>query len=63
MCRFLTVISVLEGPAGDNVLHQYSVAFHEDQLGHQVDGLTLQLPDLHVHRAQLDSGNFQITLN
>ena len=49
----LTVIPVLQGPAGDDVLHQDGVALHEDQLGHEVDGGPLQLPDLHVHRAQL----------
>ena len=49
----LTVIPVLQGPAGDDVLHQHGVALHEDQLRHQADCLTLQLPDLHVHRAQL----------
>ena len=59
----LTVIPVLQGPAGDDVLHQHGVALHEDQLWHQADGLLLQRPDLHVHRAQLDSDNFQITLN
>ena len=49
----LTGIPELEGPAGDDVLHQHGVALHEDQLGHQADGEPLQLPDLHVHRAQL----------
>ena len=53
----LTVIPVLEGPAGDDVLHQHGVALHEDQLGHQADGGPLQLPDLHVHRAQLSGGS------
>ena len=33
----LTVISVLKGPAGDDVLHQHGVALHEDQLRHEVD--------------------------
>ena len=49
----LTVIPVLQGPAGDDVLHQHGVALHEDQLRHQADRLPLQLSDLHVHRAQL----------
>ena len=44
---------VLQGPAGDDVLHQHGVALHEDQLRHQADRLPLQLSDLHVHRAQL----------
>ena len=49
----LTGIPELEGPAGDDVLHQHGVALHEDQLRHQADRLPLQLSDLHVHRAQL----------
>ena len=49
----LTVIPVLQGPAGDDVLHQHGVALHEDHLRHQADGEPLKLPDLHVHRAQL----------
>ena len=54
MCvRLLTVISVLEGPAGDDVLHQHGVALHEDLLRHQADGRPLQRSDLHVHRTQL----------
>ena len=52
----LTVIPVLQGPAGDDVLHQHGVALHEDSLRHEVDGEPLQLPDLHVHRAQLNNG-------
>ena len=52
----LTVIPVLKGPAGDDVLHQHGVALHEDQLRHKVDGEPLQLPDLHVHSAQLNNG-------
>ena len=52
----LTVIPVLQGPAGDDVLHQHGVALHEDRLRHEADGGPLQLPDLHVHRAQLNNG-------
>ena len=53
----------LEGPAGDDVLHQDSVTLHEHSLWHQVDGQSLQLPDLHVHCAQLNTVIFNIIFN
>ena len=59
----LTVIPVLQGPAGDDVLHQHGVALHEDQLRRQADGRLLQIPDLHVHRAQLGIITVFITSN
>ena len=50
----LTCISVLEGPAGDDVLDQDGVTLHEHQLWHQVYGGPFQIPNLHVHCAKLD---------
>ena len=58
---FIHSLPVLQWPSGDDVLHQHGVALHEDQLRHEVDAEPLQLPDLHVHSAQLSGVQYHST--